>query len=104
MRRIELIFGLARKGRNEIGEEEWVAFLERVVTPRFPDGLTVFQGQGQWRSPAGIAVKEASRLLLIWAKPADDLEARIEALRDTWKAAQQQESVLRADGNSCVSF
>ncbi len=104
MARVELVFGLSRKGRPDIGEADWRLFLDREVTPRFPDGLTVLAGDGQWRSPAGIAVREPARLLLIWVKPAGDLDARIEAVRTAWKQAHAQESVLRAQSWSCVAF
>lgn len=104
MLRLELAFGLSRKGRVDVSEAEWTAFLDREVTPRFPDGLTVLAGRGQWRNAAGVAVSEPARLLLIWVKPAADLETRIAAVRDAWKRAHDQESVLRADGTSCVSF
>lgn len=104
MLRLELAFGLSRKGRVDVSEAEWTTFLDREVTPRFPDGLTVLAGRGQWRNAAGVAVGEPARLLLIWVKPAQDLEARIAAVREAWKRAHDQESVLRADGTSCVSF
>ncbi|MBS0242022.1 MAG: DUF3574 domain-containing protein, partial [Proteobacteria bacterium] len=66
--------------------------------------LTVLSGQGQWRSPSGVAVKEPSRVLLVWAKPAPDLGQRIELVRTAWKKAHQQESVVRAESASCVAF
>ncbi len=31
-----------------ISEERWRAFLDKEVTARFPDGLTVFDAYGQW--------------------------------------------------------
>ena len=42
--RLELLFGLGKQGGGEVSEEEWRAFLETEVTPRFPDGLTVLDG------------------------------------------------------------
>lgn len=104
MERLELLFGMGRKGGGEIGEEEWRAFLEREVTPRFPDGLTVLNGYGQWRNTSGVLAKETSRVLLIWAKPAPANSRSLEEIRAAWKSRFQQESVLRADGTSCVSF
>lgn len=104
MLRIELVFGLSRKGLPEIGDAEWLAFVDREITPRFPDGLTVLDARGQWRTAAGSIVKEATRLLLVWAKPSDDLTGRIEAVRDAWKRAHAQESVVRAERRECVSF
>ena len=89
----------ARSARSE-----WRAFLDTEVTPRFPDGLTVLTGYGQWRSEAGRIAKEASRVLVIWYQPGADSEAKIEAIRSAYKARFGQESVMRVDGTSCVSF
>lgn len=104
MRRLELVLGMSRKGKVDVGDAEWAAFLEREVTPRFPDGLTVLSGIGQWRGASGAIVREPARIVLVWAAMAPDLDARIEAIRTAWKTANDQESVLRADGWSCVSF
>lgn len=53
--RSELYFGVgsedgssARVKTDAISEERWRAFLDAEVTPRFPDGLTVFDAYGQW--------------------------------------------------------
>ena len=104
MQRVELVFGLSRKGRPDVTQAEWVAFLDREVTPRFPDGLTVLEAQGRWRNAAGVGVTEASRLLLVWVKPEASLGRRIDDIRDAWKVGQNQESVLRVQRQDCVSF
>lgn len=104
MARLELLLGLARKGGGQVSEAEWQAFLDTEVTPRFPDGLTVLAGQGQWRGSAGTITKEPSKVLLIWYRRGADIEGRIEAVRDAYKARFGQDSVMRVDGVSCVSF
>ena len=43
----------------------WEDFLAGEVTPRFPDGLTWFDVNGQWRGPSGGPEKMASRLLIV---------------------------------------
>jgi len=102
--RLELLFGLGRKDGTEIGEADWRAFLDAEVTPRFPDGLTVLSGYGQWRNSAGTIANEKSVMLVIWHRPAADSDAKIEAIRSAYKTRFGQESVLRVDGVSCVSF
>jgi hypothetical protein len=102
--RLELLFGLGRQPRGEISEEEWRAFLEMEVTPRFPAGLTVLAAYGQWRRPSGLMIKEPSRILLIWYQEAAAAEAAIQAIRGAYKQRFGQDSVLRVDGASCVSF
>ena len=104
MERIELLFGMGRKGGGEISEEEWRAFLDADVTPRFPDGLTVLTGYGQWRNASGAIAKETSRVLLIWARPDAVNNQKIETIRAAWKVRFAQESVMRVDETSCVSF
>jgi len=101
---LELLFGLGRQRSGEIREEEWRAFLQAEVTPRFPAGLTVLAAYGQWRSPSGLMIKEASRMLVIWYRHEATTEAAIEAIRGAYKQRFGQESVLRVDGASCVSF
>ena len=102
--RLELLFGLGKRDGGEVGEAEWRAFLDAEVTPRFPDGLTVLNGYGQWRNSASVIAKEKSAMLVVWHRPTVDSEAKIEAIRTAYKARFGQESVLRADGISCVSF
>lgn len=104
MAKIELLFSAQRRNSVPVSDEEWEAFLAAEVTPRFPDGLTVLTGYGQWRDSAGRLIKETSRLLLIWYAP-EAGDTRIEAIRTAYKARFGQESVLRADGApACVSF
>jgi hypothetical protein len=103
MDRLELVFGLPGK-QGHAASRAWTAFMEREVTPRFPDGLTVFDGSGQWRNKRGTISKESSRLLLIWYERDATSEAKIEAIRAAYKRRFHQESVLRADEISCVSF
>ena len=98
MVRLELLFGSERKNTFPISDEEWAAFLAAEVTPRFPDGLTVLTGYGQWRDAKGTLVKETSRLLLIWYAPQGDGDTRIEAIRTAYKTRFGQDSVLRGWG------
>lgn len=104
MQRIELVFGLSRRGQPDLDDAAWQLFLDREVTPRFPDGLTALRASGQWRGASGPAIKEPARLLLIWARPNADLDQRIEAVRTAWKIAHRQDSVLSARAHDCVSF
>ena len=81
----------------------WRRFLAEVVTPRFPDGLTVLEGHGQWRGPRGI-VREPTRILVIFYAPDATSDARLEAIRQAYTRRFRQRSVLRADSSACVAF
>jgi Protein of unknown function (DUF3574) len=104
MSQLELLFGASRKGGGEVTDAEWTSFLDTEVTPRFPDGLTVLTGSGQWRTDSGVLTKERSRMLIVWYQPASDSDTKIEAIRSVYKARFKQDSVMRVDGASCVSF
>jgi radical SAM superfamily enzyme len=80
-------------------------FLEDHVTPRFPDGLTVLTGRGQFRNSSEVIQREPSKLVIILYPPdQENAHKRIEKIREEYKTAFQQESVLRADTTACVSF
>jgi hypothetical protein len=102
--RLELLFGMGRKEGGEVSDAEWRAFLDTEVTPRFPDGLMVLTGDGQWRSSVSGRAKEKSRIVEIWYRPSPDSEPKIEAIRSAYKGRYGQDSVMRVDGVSCVSF
>lgn len=104
MQRVELVFGLARPEGGLVSDADWAGFLEAEVTPRFPDGLTVLTASGQWRDAGGAIQKEPSRILVILYRPTSAADTGIEAIRAAYKARFQQESVLRIDAASCVSF
>lgn len=103
MARLELLFGAGAVGER-VGPRAFARFVEKEVTPRFPDGLSLFEGRGQWRDGAGRLIQEPSRLLLIWYEADAAADAKIEAIRSTYKARFKQQSVMRVDGSSCVSF
>ena len=102
--RLELLFGTAKPDGSEVSDAEWRMFLDAEVSPRFPDGLMVLTGYGQWRSSETGAAKEKSRVVEIWYRPAADSDSKIEAIRAAYKNRFGQESVMRVDGVSCVSF
>ena len=98
MARVELYLGAGKGGRRS-----WRTFLAKVVTPRFPDGFTSLDGDGQWRGPDGIK-GEATHVLVIFYRRDKTSEDRIEAIRSAYRATFVQASVLRADSSACVGF
>lgn len=104
MARLEMLFGTSRTHGSPVTDEEWTRFLDTEVTPRFPVGLTVLRGPGQRRSNDGRLAKEQSNMLVIWHEPTAQAHHDIEAIRTVYKKRFDQESVMRVDGMSCVSF
>lgn len=98
--RTELFFGSDRPDRPDVTEEEFRAFLDKYVTPEFPNGLTVLIGKGQFCCGAGGAIiQETSFVLILLYMPetARVSSEKIEKIREAYKADFKQESVLRVD-------
>ena len=104
MVRLELLFGTSRPDGRTVSQAEWLDFLEREVTPRFPAGLTVLSGLGQWQGEDGRTVREQSKVLTVWHEPSERSDGDIEAIRAAYRQRFDQESVLRVESVSCVSF
>jgi hypothetical protein len=64
----------------------------------------VLTGHGEWRSKVGRRAREKTRVIEIWYRLAADSDAKIETIRTAYKTSFGQESVMRVDGVSCVSF
>ena len=104
-KRTELYFGSVKPDGSEVTPEEFEIFVDKEVTPSFPDGLTRLEGNGQWRNSTGEIIKERSYVLIL-LYPIGDRAANgeIQEIREDYKRLYEQESVLRADSTEKVSF
>ena len=103
--RTELYFGTNRANTEPVTEADFNGFIDLQVTPKFPDGLTLLTGYGQFRTSAGVLIREKSHVLILLYPPQmQDANAKIQEIREAYKAAFSQESVLRVDSFSFVSF
>jgi hypothetical protein len=100
----ELLYFGAATPQGAVSDTDWRDFVDAVVTPRFPDGLTAWPASGQWRSADGALVRESSRVLNVVHAPGAPADAAIAAIIDAYKQRFQQESVLRATSAACVAF
>jgi Protein of unknown function (DUF3574) len=102
--RTELFFGLRKPNGAEVNNAEFQRFLDREVTPRFPDGFTVISGRGQFKDARGAILQERSKLLILLYPIVANSDRQIEQIRKAYITAFQQQSVLRADNLSCAAF
>lgn len=94
----KLLFGLSSKDGSGVSEQEWTDFLEKEITQRFPDGLTVLAAYGQVKGEAhGIAgvVKEDMRLVLIIHPDTPEAAARLDEIRKVYSDRFHQWGVLQ---------
>lgn len=101
--RTELLFGLSKPNHTVITEREFQHFIDQNVTPLFPEGLTLLSATGQFKNDHEV-VKEGAKLLLLLYPVNPESHRNVEQIRQAYKTTFQQESVLRVDDRSCVSF
>jgi len=102
-----LFFGTERlDGGPAVTDGQFMGFVDRKVTPAFPDGLTVQDGRGQWRDRNGTIERERSyELILLYpAGQARAADPGIERIRDAYEEEFGQESVARLDEPTRADF
>ena len=97
-------FGRNRPGGGTVSDPDWRRFLDGVVTPRFPYGLTVVDATGQWRGQSGAVEQERSEIVTVFH--AGDAASRqaIAEIAAEYKRRFQQEAVLRERSTTCARF
>lgn len=104
MTQTTLYFGLSRPAGSDITAKEWQSFIDNDVTPRFRDGLTVFDAKGQWLGNDGKLAHEQSKALMLIHATDKESESKINTLRGIYKSRFAQDSVMRVDQPVCVQF
>jgi hypothetical protein len=97
--RTELYFGRNIPTGGTVSDLDWQKFVDDVVTPRFPDGLTVLDADGQWRGKDGSIAREESKVIVL-LYPRNQRKAmntKIEEIRSEYKKRFAQEAVMRID-------
>ena len=98
--RTTLYFGLARP-KGAVSELEWQMFLRDEVTKRFPDGLTVWEAEGQWRTPEGPIDHERSKVLLLVHPDTTQARHAVQEVISTYRRMFEQQSVLWESARVC---
>lgn len=100
MLRAEIFCGAAipNSGGKQVQERDFEAFLNDVVTPRFP-GFTVHLGRGWWKG-----VFEPTRVITIYAPSGNVTKDAIEFIAKTYAERFGQESVLFSINTSEILF
>jgi len=99
-----LYFGQNIGMDRTVSPDDWKDFVATVVTPRFPKGLTIFQGDGQWRDPQGNLVHEHTYIIEVEHEPSAEVESAIAAIAAEYKKRFQQDAVLRITQQATMRF
>ena len=100
-----LFFGAGLPDGGTVTPEDWARFVDTVIAARFPDGFTLVDGEGAWRSgTTGDTIREPSHVLVLVHPNSREVDARLDAIIAAYKAQFRQESVLRVDQCASARF
>lgn len=100
----ELYFGLSKPAGSRISEIEWQQFVNTVITPRFREGLTVIDANGQYQNNTGTIIREKTKLVILIHDNSLTKNKMIQEVIVNYKQKFQQESVLQVTSDVKVSF
>jgi Protein of unknown function (DUF3574) len=102
---VELLFGRNIGNRLGVYEAAFQKFLDSEVTPRFPDGFSLLDMRGQYRSEASkTIVREPGKYLLIALGDEARDVPKVREVVEAYKRRFKQQSVGIIARKSCVSF
>ena len=104
MVRDTLYFGRNRPNGGMVREPQWRRFLNEIITPRFPDGLTVVKATGQWRNANGQIEREASEVVTVLHSGDPTARSKISEIIAEYTQRFDQEAVLRERAATCARF
>jgi len=104
VRTAQLFFGRDVAGRPEVSEAEFRKFVDEVLTPRFPDGLTVLDGGGQWKNAQNKLIRESSKVVILVMPRGPQANLRLNEVRAAYKQRFSQDSVLQVTQPACVAY
>ena len=87
---------------GEVSEDAWQHFCDRHVSAAFPDGYTVIDAAGYWRSGSNVSEKERSKIILIVAPT--DVREKVHSVARQYQEQFHQEAVLVSCSDAQADF
>ena len=100
----QLYFGRNVQGVFAVSDSAWDVFIRDVVTPRFPNGLTIWSARGQWLGANGQIEREPSFVLELVHPMSASIETDVGTIISEYKRRFRQESVMRLVMKGHVTF
>ena len=101
----DLFFGRNIPGGGVVSEEQFQSFIDNIITPRFPAGLTVSDGDGQFRDSSGMIIEESSKVVtLLFEDTVINEQAIDEIITDYLQQFNQESVLLVVDEDVAVTF
>jgi hypothetical protein len=99
-----LYFGRNTPGGAELSDSAWQRYVDEVLTPRFPAGLTIWDAAGQWRGANGKVERERSKVLTLLHSGDERSDSLVAEAVGEYKRRFTQEAVLRERVTTCSRF
>ncbi len=99
-----IYFGRNKPGGGQVSDSEWQEFLNSVLTPRFPNGLTIVDAHGQWRGESGAIEQERSEVVTVLHEGDEGARLKVNEVTSAYKERFHQEAVLRERVTACTQF
>lgn len=102
---VKLYFGQSLPGGHTVQPRAWARFLSVAVTPRFPDGFTVYDAYGQWMDAKKPKPShERSKVVEIAAPDSLAVRTAITDIARRYRETFHQQSVGIVTSSSCAAF
>ncbi|GGA26181.1 hypothetical protein GCM10010981_13580 [Dyella nitratireducens] len=75
---------------ESLSEEKWRGFVDTIITPRFPDGLSAIVPDGNEASRRGMTAQRSIQVIIDHTDTPEN-RAKIEEIRSYWKAYSGKE-------------
>ena len=102
LRTAQVFFGHRSADKPAVSEAAFRKFVDEELSTRFPDGLTVLDGGGQWQGRDDRQIRDAAKVVLIVLPKQGDAQPRLDAVRQAYKARFAEDSTLRFTETSCT--
>ncbi len=99
-----LYFGRNRDGKEVISEYDWEDFLATTVSTVLPDGFTLFDARGQWKTDSGVIERERTKVINVVIPKGADGWNRVKQIGRAYRERFGQEFVLKVSEEVCVAF
>ncbi|HEX7884713.1 MAG TPA: DUF3574 domain-containing protein [Phenylobacterium sp.] len=95
---------LNAKAPRTLDDGDLRRFVDKEVTPRFPDGVTIVDGGGQWKGSGNRLIREAAKVVLVVLPSSGGGGAKVEAVRTAYRTTFKQEPVVVLPPPACAAL
>ena len=94
-------------GELALSATEIQKFIDQEITPRFPTGLTIVEGRGQWAAPEGL-IKERTTVVDVQGPATEEVQAKVAEIAtiyvERYQDARASVYVTRVDNTHNVLY